>query len=185
MKQKPYPILWAFFNKIAHNNAKLFFIFTIFIASCTLISAFVVEYMGYPPCILCIYQRFPYAALVIVSIFALFLKKHHKPLLLLIMLIEVVSIGLGGFHSAIEFGWINPLATCSSQINYANLSLEQLKSYIDTAPLADCSKPAILIIGLSMAQWNFIFNIFLLAISVLTFKTLSCQNQNSQMKQTN
>ena len=170
-------------NKIAQKNAKIFFILTIALSILILISAFTIEHLGFKPCPLCIYARFPYGGLIILSIFALFLKKYSKIMLFLIMLLQLGSIILAAYHSSIEFGWAPPLGLCNKQINYATLSIQEIRNSISDS-LPDCSIPAILIFGLSMAAWNFILNIVLLLISSLTLKNFICQNQISDQKKT-
>jgi disulfide bond formation protein DsbB len=168
----------ALLNKIAGNDAKLFFVMMLAIATLTLIFALVAEYMGFAPCPLCIYQRLPYALIIAVSILALSIKKLREHLALLLILAQVTSILLSAYHSAIEFGWIDPLDTCSGTTDYSKLSLDEIKNHINDAPIANCAVPSVVIFGLSMAQWNFIFNIFLIAVSIPIFRRL-CQSQNS------
>jgi disulfide bond formation protein DsbB len=176
-------LIFAVLNRLARQNAKMFFILTIALSILVLITAFAVEYAGFKPCPLCIYARFPYAGGIIFSICALFIKRYTKILLLFIMLIQLASVALAAYHSSIEFGILPPLELCSKKIDYSALSLAQMRDSISDS-MPDCSKPAILIFGLSMAAWNFVLNIILLLISALTLKTYICQDRILDPKKT-
>ena len=156
------------FNKLLENNSKLFFLMILIISISSLTAALIIESLGYIPCPLCIYQRFPYVALALFTLCGLIFNKNHKLVILSVLLIELSSIALSGYHSAIEMGWITGFHSCSKHISYAGMSLEEIRQSL-SLHVADCSNPAILLFGLSIAQWNFIFNIMLLIISYNIF----------------
>jgi disulfide bond formation protein DsbB len=171
------------FNKLAEQNARIFFTLIAILSALVLISAFAIEYAGFKPCPLCIYARFPYVTLIIFAIFALFTKRYAKILLSFIILIQLGSVILAAYHSLIEFGILPPLELCSKQIDYTELSIEEMRNSISDS-LPDCSKPAIFILGLSMAMWNFILNIMLILISALTLRNFICQNRILKINKT-
>jgi len=164
-------ISWAF--KLAEaNNARLFFIGQLLLSVTALSMAYLAEHLGFKPCPLCLYARVPYFLIAFISIFALLISKWRNFFLVLIIGICGFSVGLAAYHSAIEFGWAAPLETCKSDTSFAFLSLEEIKSKLEKgeAQMPDCSKPELFILGMSMAQLNFILNSSLVVISIVILK---------------
>jgi disulfide bond formation protein DsbB len=156
-------------NKLAADNFRLFFALIILISVGILASAFSAENMGFSPCPLCIYQRYPYVFLIIVGALALIDKSHHLLWLIAIILIEFANLALSGYHSSIELGFLPPLESCHSNLYNSNMSLQEIESHINITPASDCSKPSVVILGISMAQWNYVFNLILVTISTMVY----------------
>ena len=159
--------MYRLLSVFAADNYRLYFIFLLVLSISALLGALLAQYLGFEPCHLCIYQRMPYIALIIIASLALVLRRWSKGLLLAAILLILSSIALSAYHSAVEMGIISLPESCSSKIDYAKLSFNQLKEQINDAKVVDCSKPAIVLFGLSMAQWNLLFNIALICISIL------------------
>ena len=108
---------------------------------------------GLDPCTLCIYQRWPYVAMIALGGAALAFGES-KPVafiaLLLAILASDVSIGLGIWHSGVEFGWF-PTPGCEGERLGSGMSVGDAfgKSF---AKPCDAREPFFL--GLSMANWN-------------------------------
>ena len=82
-------------------------------------SALLFQYVGgLAPCSLCIWQRWPHLA-VIVAAFIGLRGIMPRCMLWLTFIAGVTSVGLGGYHAGIEYGfWVGP-AGCT-----ANLTLD-------------------------------------------------------------
>lgn len=156
-------------DNLAKDNLRLYFLAILLISLLTLSAALIAQYLGFAPCPLCIYQRYPYAAMILFSIAALFIKNRHKLALTAIILTQTLSIIISGYHSGIELDIFAPFASCQTVANYASMSLEEIKNHINNTAAVDCSKPSLVILGVSMAQWNFLFNIFLITISTIIY----------------
>ena len=77
-----------------------------------LLGAFVFQALGYAPCTLCIWQRWPHGVAVAAGALVLFLG----PLVLLVVagaLGALTSAGLGVYHTGVEKGWWEGPSTCS------------------------------------------------------------------------
>ena len=107
--------------------------------------------------------------LSIVAALALINKAHYLLWLIAIILIEFASLALSGYHSSIEIGLLPPLESCHSTLYNSNMSLQEIENHINATPASDCSKPSVIVLGISMAQWNYIFNLFLVIISVMVY----------------
>lgn len=106
---------------------------------------------GLPPCDLCIWQRWPHLAAVILGGAALALPGRLLPLLG--ALAALTTSGVGLYHTGVERGWWEGPSTCTSG-DVSGLSPEQLMEQIMAAPLVRCDEVAWELLDLSMASWN-------------------------------
>lgn len=155
------------------DNSRNFYLGLILLSFFSLGSAYYVEYiLHFPPCILCIYQRFPFLFLVMLSVSGLLIKKYNKYILFFIGITLVISTLLAGYHSGIERKIFEPTALCSaSATSFSDeLTINEIRNKIYNEDVATCSKAALKIFGLSMAEWNFFLNIGLLLLVILIYK---------------
>jgi len=106
---------------------------------------------GLPPCDLCIWQRWPHLAAVLLGGAALALPGRLLPLLGGLAALTTSSVGL--YHTGVERGWWEGPSTCTSGA-VSGLTPEQLMEQIMAAPLVRCDEVAWELLGLSMASWN-------------------------------
>ncbi|MDG1286109.1 MAG: disulfide bond formation protein B [Rickettsiales bacterium] len=129
------------------------------LVAASLIMALISQY-GFElwPCDLCIIQRYPAAVAVAIAIMAEFLGRPRF-MLALFMLACLVTADIALYHTGVEQGWWPGPTSCSGDgLSGAVLSLEELKSEIMGAPLIRCDKPAIEIMGITMASANVLFS---------------------------
>lgn len=107
---------------------------------------------GLAPCKMCIWQRYPHVAAVVIGALALVLPKLN-PLPLLGALAAMITAGIGLFHAGVEQGWWEGPSTCTSG-DIGGLSAEELMNQIMAAPLVRCDEIPWEMFGLSMAGWN-------------------------------
>lgn len=108
------------------------------IASAAILAgAFIFQALGYAPCKMCFWQRWPHAIAVVLGGAALTTKLHV--LRWLGALNMAVSAGLGIFHSGVERKWWDGPASCSGG-GVGNLSVEDLLAQIKAAPLVRCDE---------------------------------------------
>ena len=119
---------------------------------------------GLSPCPLCIWQRWPHVAAVVVAALAVtVLWRYARPLALLGMLAMLVGAGLGLYHTGVERGWWEGPDTCTSS-DITNLSTDQLLAQIMSAPLVRCDEVQWDLLGLSLASWNAVISLGLAAL---------------------
>ena len=117
-----------------------------------LLGAFGFQYLGgLAPCKLCLWQRWPHAAAVVIGVLALWLPGRALPLAG--ALAALSTAGIGAWHSGIERGWWEGPASCSAG-PIGGLTPEQLMEQILSAPLVRCDDVPWELFGLSMANWN-------------------------------
>lgn len=113
---------------------------------------------GLYPCDLCIYQRIPYAAIVIIGVLGAFLTKSGRwqyILAVLCALLFLVDAGIAGYHTGVELGIFTGPTACSSD-GKTGQTLEEMRAAIRNAPLVTCAQAMLYVLGLSMAAWNMI-----------------------------
>jgi len=125
----------------------------------TLGTVFVAEY-GFllKPCVLCVYQRWPYAAVIAIVILALIFRNSLSRIYFqgAAAIAFAVTSGVGAYHVGVEKGWWLGSAECSADTS-ASLSLQDLRAQIMSAPLVKCNEVAWELFGISMAGYNFLF----------------------------
>ena len=153
---------------MSDQNIKKFYIIIFSLSSFSLIAALYVEYiLGFKPCILCIYQRIPYAIAILISLSA-FLIGNRNILLIILGLTFLAGILLSGYHVSIEKGIIEPLFSCTGENIKALEKEEILKSLNNIQP--DCKDVDFSIFGVSLATLNFIISFVLTIVIVYIFK---------------
>jgi disulfide bond formation protein DsbB len=130
-----------------------------------LAGAFAFQYLGgLAPCTMCLWQRWPHAVAVLAGLLALALPGRVLPLLGAGA--AAVSAALGLFHTGVERGWWEGPSTCTSG-PVGGLTPEDLLNQILAAPLVRCDEVAWSMLGLSMASWNAVLSLGLVALWLL------------------
>ena len=127
-----------------------------------LLGAFAFQYIGgLAPCHLCLLQRWPHAAAILIGLLALVFPGAALPLLG--ALAALTTAGIGAYHTGFERGWWEGPTTCTSS-SVGGLSSDQLFDQIMNAPMIRCDEVAWSMMGLSMASWNMIASLVLAGI---------------------
>ncbi|KAA2316016.1 disulfide bond formation protein B [Pseudooceanicola sediminis] len=113
---------------------------------------------GLAPCHLCLLQRWPHLAAVVIG--ALALATGHRLFALLGAVAAAITAAIGIYHTGVERGIFEGPTTCTSGPP-GSMSSEQLFDKIMNAPLIRCDEVAWQMLGLSMASWNAIFSLIL------------------------
>lgn len=128
------------------------------LASASLLGgAFAFEHIGgLAPCKLCIWQRWPHAALIVLA--AIGLASQAMFLMLLgCIAAALTSSGIGLYHVGVEQSWWSGPAGCSGQMA-ADLDLSALTDTLLAMPVVRCDDIAWQFLGLSMAGWNMVLS---------------------------
>ena len=149
-------------------NFKRYYQSILILSLISLIFAYFVEYvMNIAPCPLCLYQRWPYFLLIILSILGLLFSGKRRIILKLFILIFFIASFLAGYHSGVERGVFKPSSLCEPTVKFSDdLSTNDIKNMLYNKPIGTCTKAALKIGGFSMTEWNLALNIFMLCLSV-------------------
>jgi disulfide bond formation protein DsbB len=130
----------------------------VFIASVgSLFTAYVAEhFFDVYPCILCIYQRIPYALAAFFALAAIIIRQNDKAARMLLRLAALAffaNMFLAIFHSGVELHWWAGTDECG--VNPAVLSnVADLKTALLKQPLVNCDEINFTFLGITMANWN-------------------------------
>ena len=126
-----------------------------------LAGAFIFQAFGYAPCELCLLQRWPHAAAIVVGA-GVFLTGWRQ-LSWAGALAALTTGGIGLYHTGVERGfWVGPTSCTSNGVT--GVSADELLTQILDAPLIRCNEVAWSLMGLSMASWNAVFSFALVAV---------------------
>lgn len=121
--------------------------------------AFAAEYLfGLDPCILCLYQRIPYAVTVVLATAALVAPTHGRLRSGLVTLCAVVffaGAALAFYHVGVEQHWWGSIAGCGGELA-TDITVEDLKAQLSggSIPPKPCDRVDWELFGLSLAGYN-------------------------------
>jgi disulfide bond formation protein DsbB len=131
--------------------------------------AFVFQALGYAPCAMCLWQRWPHAAAILIGAVALFVPGRALPLLG--ALAAATTAGLGLYHTGVERDWWEGPASCTGTgAGLGGLDGGDLLS-MDGPALVLCDQVSWALMGISMASWNAIFSALLVLIWLQAART--------------
>ena len=125
-----------------------------------LAGSFGFEYIGgLLPCTLCLWQRWPHGAALVLGALGLALPQRIWPILGALAALSTAAIAL--FHVGVEQTWWEGLATCTVDA-LAGVSVDDLLATDTTvgAPVR-CDAIAWQMFGISMAGWNGLISLVL------------------------
>ena len=153
---------------MSDQNIKKFYIIIFTLSFFSLAAALYIEYiLGFKQCILCVYQRIPYAIAILISLTAFFIGNRNI-LLIILGLTFLSGILLSGYHVSIEKGIIEPLFSCTGE-NIKSLEKEEILKSLNNIQ-GDCRDVDFSIFGVSLATLNFIISFVLTIVIVYIFK---------------
>ena len=114
---------------------------------------------GLAPCALCLYQRYAYGAAILFAAIAFLLRDRPGPLRVTVGLAGLAlltSAGIALFHVGVEQHWWAGSSACGGALD-PNLSLDELRERLMSAPVVRCDEVPWSLFGLSMAGYNVIY----------------------------
>lgn len=129
-----------------------------------LAGAFTFQAFGYAPCHLCLLQRWPHAAAVLIGLVAL--ASGLRVMAWLGALAALTTAGLGLYHTGVERQWWEGPTTCTSG-SIDGVDPTDLLNQILAAPIVRCDEVAWQMLGLSMASWNMLASLVLVGVWIM------------------
>ena len=129
--------------------------------------AYVFQALGYPPCAMCLWQRWPHFAAIIIGVIAWKIGGRGLPALGAIAAATTALIG--GFHTGVERDWWDGPQSCTGGGALDGLSGADLL-VIAGPRVVQCDQVSWELFSLSMASWNMVFSLMLVAGWVMALR---------------
>jgi disulfide bond formation protein DsbB len=118
------------------------------------------------PCQLCLEQRWPWYAAILIGGLGLGVPSLQRLALLLLGAAMLASIGLAVFHAGVEWQFWQGPAGCSGAIALPK-SAGGLLDAVSETRVPSCTEAAWRLLGLSLAGWNVLISLATLLVIVL------------------
>ena len=144
-------------------TTRVFAGFVLVVSAAVLGTALLSQYWGgLTPCELCLIQRWPWAAAVVISLIVVLVGERAGLAWvgLVFAIVFAISVVLAFYHVGVEQHWFAGPSACTAAPGGA-MTLEQMKQQIlGTAPVL-CDRPAWTLFGVSMAGWNLLASLIM------------------------
>ena len=149
-------------NKLLLNGVLIFSVFA-------LVTAYFIEYiLGHKPCNLCLIERIPYLASIILISLIFILNKYEKTISLIVGLVLVFGAIVSFYHFGIEQGFFDESLVCNLNNNSEALSSEDLLKELEKNTVS-CKDVTFALFGFSLATFNTIISLIISAIMLRIF----------------
>ena len=146
------------------NKRKNFFIGIIIFCTLALLFAYFTEYvLKHEPCNLCLIERIPYTATIILASLVLVFNKYEKMTLIGIGFFFTFGTIVSFFHFGIEQGFFNESLFCDLKGDSKAESAQDLLKELN-AKIISCKDVTFRVFGFSLATFNTIISFIISAI---------------------
>ena len=150
-------------NKLILNGILAFSILS-------LSTAYFIQYvLGHKPCNLCIIERVPYIAAIILISLVFILNKYQKIISSLILIFFIFGAVVSFYHFGIEQGFFSESLVCDLG-NSQPLNKEDLLNQLKKTEIVSCKDVTFRFLGLSLATINTVISLILSGIIIKVIK---------------
>ncbi len=150
-------------NKLLLNGILVFSIISLSIA-------YFIQYaLDHKPCNLCIIERFPYIAAIILISLTFILNKYEKMISSIILVFFIFGAIVSFYHFGIEQGFFSESLICELN-NNNSLNKEELLNQLKKAEIISCKDVTFRFLGFSLATINTIISLILSGIMIKIIK---------------
>ena len=150
-------------NKLILNGILAFSILTLSIAY------FIQYVLGHKPCNLCIIERIPYIAAIILISLIFMLNRYQKIISSLILIFFIFGAVVSFYHFGIEQGFFSESLVCDLG-NSQPLNKEDLLNQLKKTEIVSCKDVTFRFLGLSLATINTVISLILSGIVIKVIK---------------
>ena len=150
-------------NKLILNGILAFSILSLSIAY------FIQYVLGHKPCNLCIIERIPYIAAIILISLIFILNRYQKIILSLILIFFLFGAVVSFYHFGIEQGFFSESLVCDLG-NSQPLNKEDLLNQLKKTEIVSCKDVTFRFLGLSLATINTVISLILSGIIISVIK---------------
>ena len=150
-------------NKLILNGILAFSILS-------LSTAYFIQYvLGHKPCNLCIIERIPYIAAIILISLIFILNRYQKIISSLILMFFIFGAVVSFYHFGIEQGFFSESLVCDLG-NSQPLNKEDLLNQLKKTEIVSCKDVTFRFLGLSLATINTVISLILGGIMIKVLK---------------
>jgi len=131
--------------------------------------AFFFQLLGYPPCAMCLWQRWPHAVAIGLGVLAYFFP--YRLLSVFGAMAALTTSAIGLYHTGVEKNWWDGPTSCTGTGSLDGLAAEQLLPGSGGPTLVMCDQVSWQFLTLSMATWNAVLSFVLVIIWVMAAVT--------------
>ena len=141
----------------------------------TIAAVWLLQNSGFAPCELCLKERLPFYWGVPLALLVVFLAQRGRTSLLpagyaALAIVFLAGAALGVYHTGVEWKfWPGP-SSCTGGFS-APAAVNDFLHQLQTTQVVRCDAPALHIAGLSLAAWNVVLCLALVAVAILGFVT--------------
>ena len=150
-------------NKLLLNGILAFCILSLSIAY------FIQYVLGHKPCNLCIIERIPYIAAIILISLIFILNRYQKIISSLILIFFIFGAVVSFYHFGIEQGFFSESLVCDLG-NSRSLTKEDLLNQLKKTEIVSCKDVTFRFLGLSPATINTVISLILSGIIIKVIK---------------
>lgn len=127
--------------------------------------AYVFQLLGYAPCKMCLWQRWPHAAAIVIGVLVMIIG--WRALAWLGAAAAAVTSGIGVYHTGVERDWWEGPTSCTGNGGgLGGMDGTDLLSF-DAPILILCDQVSWQFATLSMASWNALFSAALVVLWIM------------------
>ena len=150
-------------NKLLLNGILVFSILSLSIAY------FIQYVLGHKPCNLCIIERIPYIAAIILISLIFILNRYQKIISSLILIFFIFGAVVSFYHFGIEQGFFSESLVCDLG-NSRPINKEDLLNQLKKTEIVSCKDITFRFLGLSLATINTVISLILSGIIIKVIK---------------
>jgi disulfide bond formation protein DsbB len=145
------------------------------VGGATILAALFSEHvLGMRPCLLCLYQRWPYYAALPIAALLVAVGTGERVARMGLALLGLIFTGsavLAGYHVGVEWGFFLGPTGCGGAAAPTAASMEDFMRQLETVRVVSCTEPAFVFLGLSMAGWNAVVSALLAILAFASAAT--------------
>ena len=150
-------------NKLLLNGILAFSILSLSIAY------FIQYVLGHKPCNLCVIERIPYIAAIILISLIFILNRYQKIISSLILIFFIFGTVVSFYHFGIEQGFFSESLVCDLG-NSQPINKEELLNQLKKTEIVSCKDVTFRFLGLSLATINTVISLILSGIIIKVIK---------------
>ncbi len=153
------------------NNNKLILNSILAFSILSLTLAYFVQYiLGHKPCNLCLIERIPYLASIILISLIFIINKFERVISGIVLIFFIFGAVVSFYHMGIEQDYFSESLVCDLGEFNKNFNKEDLLKQLEKNSAVSCKDVTFRFLGLSLATLNTLISIFLSAIMFRVIK---------------